>query len=352
MKAFYFKHILNFHYPSGTSRGVLNQKESWFIVIYRENKTGVGECSLIKGLSPDPENNYEQTLKKVCDNISDGFDNLSSRLNSYPSILFGLETAFRSLESSDSVTLFSSEFTKNQDSIPINGLIWMGQKKFMISQIKEKINSGFDCVKIKIGSLDFDTEIDLIKNIRKEYSLKDLEIRVDANCAFSFSESLEKLKKLSDFSIHSIEQPIQTRQWENMAFLCEKSPLAIALDEELINLSNSEKEKMIEVIDPKYIILKPNLVGGLKKCEDWIDIAVRNNVKWWATSALESNIGLNAIAQWVYEKHANMKQGLGTGKLFSNNIPSPYIIEKGRLKYSTKNKWDLSLFDQQKQLLL
>jgi O-succinylbenzoate synthase len=224
MKAFYFKHILNFHYPSGTSRGVLNQKESWFIVIYRENKTGVGECSLIKGLSPDPENNYEQTLKKVCDNISDGFDNLSSRLNSYPSILFGLETAFRSLESSDSVTLFSSEFTKNQDSIPINGLIWMGQKKFMISQIKEKINSGFDCV--------------------------------------------------------------------------------------------------------------------------------RNNVKWWATSALESNIGLNAIAQWVYEKHANMKQGLGTGELFSNNIPSPYIIEKGRLKYITKNKWDLSLFDQQKQLLL
>ena len=169
MKAFYFKHILNFHYPSGTSRGVLNQKESWFIIIYRENKTGVGECSLIKGLSPDPENNYEQTLKKVCDNISDGFDNLSSRLNSYPSILFGLETAFRSLESSDSVTLFNSEFTKNQDSIPINGLIWMGQKKFMISQIKEKINSGFDCVKIKIGSLDFDTEIDLIKNIRKEY---------------------------------------------------------------------------------------------------------------------------------------------------------------------------------------
>ena len=352
MKAFYFKHILNFHYPSGTSRGILNQKESWFIVVYRENKTGVGECSLIKGLSPDPENNYEQTLKKVCDNISDGFDNLSSRLNSYPSILFGLETAFRSLESSDSVTLFSSEFTKNQDSIPINGLIWMGQKKFMISQIKEKINSGFDCVKIKIGSLDFDTEIDLIKNIRKEYSLKDLEIRVDANCAFSFSESLEKLKKLSDFSIHSIEQPIQTRQWENMAFLCEKSPLAIALDEELINLSNSEKEKMIEVIDPKYIILKPSLVGGLKKCEDWIDIAVRNNVKWWATSALESNIGLNAIAQWVYKKHANMKQGLGTGKLFSNNIPSPYIIEKGRLKYITKNKWDLSLFDQQKQLLL
>ena len=228
MKAFYFKHILNFHNPSGTSRGVLNQKESWFIVIYGDNKTGIGECSLIKGLSPDPENNFEQTLKKVCKNISAGYDTLSSGLNSYPSILFGLETAFRSLESSDPLTLFPSPFTKNQDSIPINGLIWMGQKNFMINQIKEKIDTGFDCLKIKIGSLDFKTEIDIIKSIRKEYSLKDLEIRVDANCAFSFSESLEKLKKLSDFSIHSIEQPIQTRQWENMAFLCERSPLAIA----------------------------------------------------------------------------------------------------------------------------
>ena len=345
MKAFYFKHILNFHNPSGTSRGVLNQKESWFIVIYGDNKTGIGECSLIKGLSPDPENNFEQTLKKVCKNISDGYDTLSSGLNSYPSILFGLETAFRSLESSDPLTLFPSP-------IPINGLIWMGQKNFMINQIKEKIDTGFDCLKIKIGSLDFKTEIDIIKSIRKEYSLKDLEIRVDANCAFSFSESLEKLKKLSDFSIHSIEQPIQTRQWENMAFFCERSPLAIALDEELINVPDSEKEKMIELIDPEYIILKPSLIGGVKKCEDWIDIAEKSNVKWWATSALESNIGLNAIAQWVYKKTTNMKQGLGTGKLFSNNISSPYIIEEGQLKYSTENKWDLSLFNQQKQLLI
>ena len=352
MKAFYFKHILNFHNPSGTSRGVLNQKESWFIIIYSDNKTGIGECSLIKELSPDPENNFEQTLKKVCKNISAGYDTLSSGLNSYPSILFGLETAFRSLESSDPLTLFPSPFTKNQDSIPINGLIWMGQKNFMINQIKEKIDTGFDCLKIKIGSLDFKTEIDIIKSIRKEYSLKDLEIRVDANCAFSFSESLEKLKKLSDFSIHSIEQPIQTRQWENMAFLCERSPLAIALDEELINVPDSEKEKMIELIDPEYIILKPSLIGGVKKCEDWIDIAEKSNVKWWATSALESNIGLNAIAQWVYKKTTNMKQGLGTGKLFSNNISSPYIIEEGQLKYSTENKWDLSLFNQQKQLLI
>jgi len=352
MKAFYFKHILNFHNPSGTSRGVLNQKESWFIIIYSDNKTGIGECSLIKGLSPDPKNNFEQTLKKVCENISKGYNALSPSLNSYPSILFGLETAFRSLESSDPMELFPSEFTKNQASIPINGLIWMGGINFMINQIKEKIDAGFDCIKIKIGSLDFKTEIDLIKSIRKEYSLKDLEIRVDANCAFSFSESLEKLKKLSDFSIHSIEQPIQTRQWENMAFLCEKSPLAIALDEELINVSDSEKQKMIELINPEYLILKPSLLGGLKKCEDWITIAENSNVKWWATSALESNIGLNAIAQWVYKKTTNMKQGLGTGKLFSNNISSPYVIKEGQLKYSTENNWDLSLFDHQKKLLL
>jgi L-alanine-DL-glutamate epimerase-like enolase superfamily enzyme len=228
----------------------------------------------------------------------------------------------------------------------------MGQKSFMISQIKEKIDAGFDCIKIKIGSLDFTTELELIKNIRKEYSSKNLEIRVDANCAFTFSKALEKLKKLSDFSIHSIEQPIQTRQWEKMAFLCEKSPIAIALDEELINTEEDEKEKMLKTINPAYIILKPSLVGGLKKSEDWINVAANNNVKWWATSALESNIGLNAISQWVYGKSTNMKQGLGTGKLFSNNILSPYIIEEGHLKYFTNNKWDFSLFDQQKKLLL
>jgi len=246
MNALYFKHTLNFHNPGGTSRGVLSHKESWFIMIYSASKTGIGECSLIKGLSPDPENNFEQTLKKVCENISDGFEALSAKLNLYPSILFGLETAFRSFESSDPLILFPSAFTQNADSVPINGLIWMGRKNFMITQIKEKIEAGFDCIKIKIGSLDFKTEIDLIKDIRKEYSLDDLEIRVDANCAFSFSEALEKLKKLSDFSIHSIEQPRQTRQSENIAFLCEKSPLAIDVDEELINVSGSEKEKMIE----------------------------------------------------------------------------------------------------------
>ena len=350
MKAFCFKHILNFHNPSGTSRGVLNQKVSWFIVIFRGNKKGIGECSLIKGLSPDPGADYEQTLKRVCENISDGFTILSKKLDSYPSILFGLETAFRSLESSNSQLLFKSDFTNNMGSIPINGLIWMGQKSFMISQIKEKIDSGFDCVKIKIGSLDFKTELELIKNIRKEYSSKDIEIRVDANCAFAFSDALEKLKKLSEFSLHSIEQPIKTRHWENMSFLCENSPLAIALDEELIGLQDGDKERMIKNVQPKYIILKPSLLGGLEKCEDWIEIANKNKIKWWATSALESNIGLNAIAQWVYQKGTKMKQGLGTGKLFSNNILSPYIIKKGSLKYSTENKWDLKIFDQQKRL--
>lgn len=351
MKAFCFKYLLNFHSPSGTSRGILKQKESWFIVIVQGDKFGIGECSLIKGLSPDPEESYEQTLKKVCENISDGYETLSLGLNYFPSILFGLETAFRSFESFNPMVLFPSSFTKSKDSIPINGLIWMGQKSFMISQIKEKINAGFDCIKIKIGSLDFTTELELIKNIRKEYSSKDLEIRVDANCAFSFSKALEKLKKLSDFSIHSIEQPIPTRQWEKMAFLCEKSPIAIALDEELINTGKDEKEKMLKTINPAYIILKPSLVGGLKKSEDWINIAANNNVKWWATSALESNIGLNAISQWVYGKSTNMKQGLGTGKLFSNNILSPYTIEEGHLRHFTNNKWDLSLFEHHKKLL-
>ncbi len=224
--------MLSFNTPSGTSRGVLNQKTSWFIVVKNEKKIGIGECSLIEGLSPDPMESYEETLNYTCENIHLGFDVISKKLQSYPSILFGLESAFLSLNSISPFSIFPSDFTKHKDNIPINGLVWMGDKDFMRSQVIEKINSGFDCIKIKIGAIDFNTELELLKNIRREFSEKDIEIRVDANGAFNYEEALKNLSLLYKLKIHSIEQPIMPNQWEKMSLLCEKSPIDIALDEE------------------------------------------------------------------------------------------------------------------------
>ena len=345
MKAHYFRHLLSFKVPSGTSRGVLKTKESWFIVITGNNGYGVGECSLITGLSPDPTSSYEDKLKEICNNICLGIAVLRTRLELYPSILFGLETAYLSFESLDPFVLMASSFTKGEKAIPINGLIWMGEQSFMKKQIKEKIENGFDCIKIKIGALNFDLECKLLKSLRLEYSSKDIEIRLDANCSFSPNSALEKLKILSNYDIHSIEQPIRTKMWDQMAFLCEKSPLAIALDEELIGLTSLKMQtKMLSFINPSYIILKPSLVGGLKACDSWIKIAGSKKINWWSTSALESNIGLNAISQWVFNKESKMKQGLGTGQLYSNNIDSPCYIDKGFLKYNPKKNWETAFF--------
>jgi len=345
MKAYYFRHLLNFKNPSGTSRGVLNNKESWFIIIVEKDGYGVGECSLIAGLSPDPIASYEDKLKEICNNICLGIDVLRTKLELYPSILFGLETAYLSFESSNPFVLMPSSFTKGEKAIPINGLIWMGEKSFMKKQIKEKIESGFDCIKIKVGALNFDLECELLKSLRLEYSSSDIQIRLDANGSFSPNSALKKLQILSKYDLHSIEQPIRTKMWNEMAFLCEKSPIAIALDEELIGLtSKKQRTKMLSLINPSYIILKPSLTGGLKACDSWIKIANSKGIKWWSTSALESNVGLNAISQWVYNKGSEMKQGLGTGMLYSNNIDSPCYIEKGVLKYNPKKNWETAFF--------
>ena len=345
MKAYYFKHLLKFKIPGGTSRGVLNDKESWFIIITNGDNYGVGECSLIKGLSPDPDSNFELKLKYICRKIHLGFANLSLELENYPSILFGLETAFCSFKSNDPFVFSKSSLTKGEGSLSVNGLIWMGKKSFMKSQIKEKIQSGFNCIKIKVGALDFDLECEILKSIRSEYSESDIEIRLDANGSFSLDSSFEKLEKLSAFKIHSIEQPISVKQWHEMAFLCEKSPIPIALDEELIGVpSYKEQKKMLLEINPTYIILKPSLIGGLKKADAWIKLASSLNIQWWSTSALESNIGLNAISQWVFNKEPLLPQGLGTGMLFSNNIESPYFIENGFLKYNSNAAWNSDFF--------
>ncbi|MCF6295481.1 MAG: o-succinylbenzoate synthase [Flavobacteriaceae bacterium] len=343
MTASYHKYILQFKQPSGTSRGILNQKETWFIVITNNNKRGIGECGILRGLSIDDRPDFEEKLKWVCENIHLGLEALLIELEEFPSIQFGLETAFLSLQSEDEFVLFPSAFTKGEASIPINGLIWMGDKQFMKQQIIEKIKAGFSCIKMKIGAIDFKTELELLKSIRDEFSVKDIELRVDANGAFLANEALEKLKQLSQFNLHSIEQPIKQGQFEDMARLCELSPLPIALDEELIGISTvTKKEELLQTINPQYIILKPSLIGGFKGSHEWIKIAEKHNIKWWITSALESNVGLNAIAQWTYVLGNKMPQGLGTGSLFTNNFLSPLHIENGTLRHEPKQQWNLN----------
>ena len=340
MKANYYKHILNFKVPSGTSRGILKTKETWYITIAKDDKKGIGECGILRGLSADDRPDYETQLKYTCQNIEKGLDVLYKENEEFPSIQIGLEMAFKSLEANDPFILFPSNFTNGNDAIPINGLIWMGDKAFMNRQIKQKIADGFDCIKMKIGAIDFQTELDILKGIRQNFSESDIEIRVDANGAFSTDSALEKLKRLSDFQLHSIEQPIQPKQWEDMAKLCENTPLPIALDEELIGVFNDEtKQILLNTINPQYIILKPSFIGGFKGSDTWISLAEKQNIGWWITSALESNVGLNGIAQYTYLKQNPMPQGLGTGSLFTNNITAPLQVKNGTLQYNTNLNW-------------
>ena len=342
IRASYQQYILNFKQASGTSRGILKTKESWFLVLKKENKQGFGECGLFRGLSADDKPDYEQKLKWVCSHINSGLDFLLSQLTEYPSIQFGLEMAFQSLESKDSFELFPSKFTKEEDSIPINGLIWMGDEVFMKRQIQDKIDSGFNCIKMKIGAIDFQSEVNLIKSIRQDFSSKEIELRVDANGAFSPKEALEKLKILSDYNLHSIEQPIKQGQVDEMAKLCEVTPLPIALDEELIGVFSLEnKMELLQLINPQYIILKPSLIGGFNGTDEWIAMAENQSIGWWITSALESNIGLNAIAQYTYVKHCSLPQGLGTGSLFTNNFNCPLKVKNGTLQYQKNETWNL-----------
>ncbi|PQJ78472.1 o-succinylbenzoate synthase [Polaribacter porphyrae] len=344
IKAEYKKYILNFKNPSGTSRGVLRTKETWFIILKKDSKTGIGETGLFRGLSADDVPNYEEKLSWVCKNINQGLNKLLAQTINFPSIQFGLEQAFLSLKSTHKFELFPSEFTKGNESISINGLIWMGEKQFMKNQIKEKLKTGFTCIKMKIGAIDFDAEIELLKSIRKEFSAKEIELRVDANGAFTPNNALEKLKRLAALDLHSIEQPIKQGQLQEMALLCSKTPLPIALDEELIGVFSSEdKEKIIKEIKPQYIILKPSLVGGFAGSKEWIKFAENNAIDWWITSALESNIGLNAIAQFTHSLQSKLPQGLGTGSLFTNNVVSPLEVKNGALHYNTSLSWNLDI---------
>ena len=326
MNAKFQQYILNFKQPSGTSRGILNTKETYFLEISDNGKTGTGECSLFRGLSYDDVPDYEQKLHWLCNNINEDFEILKENLSQFPSIIFGLEQALANLNQEENI-YFPSDFTEGKDFIKINGLIWMGNADFMQSQIEDKLKNNFSCIKLKIG-VDWDSEKEVIRSIREKFPKDQIELRVDANGAFSHEQAKIVLEELAALEIHSIEQPIKAGNWKAMADLCKNTPTPIALDEELIGIiKTDEKIRLLEKIKPQYIILKPSLVGGFSGSDEWIDLAEKNNISWWITSALESNIGLNAIAQYTYRKKNPMPQGLGTGGLFTNNFPSPLLLK-------------------------
>lgn len=344
MKANYHKYILNFKKPSGTSRGVLTEKETWFIILEQNGKKGIGECGILRGLSIDDRPDYEEKLQWTCLNIHLGKHVLWENLIEFPSIQFGVEMAFQSLESQNPFLLFPSDFTNGTKSIPINGLVWMGKESFMREQIQEKLAQGFHCIKLKIGAIDFEQELQLLAFIRQHFTPEQVEIRVDANGAFNKTDALNKLNQLSGFKLHSIEQPIQKSNTVSMAELCKITPIPIALDEELIGVfSVAEKEELLQKIKPQYIILKPSFIGGFRGTQEWISLANKYQIGWWITSALESNIGLNAIAQWTFLQNNTMPQGLGTGALYTNNFNCPLEVSVGQLWYKDENAWEVEL---------
>jgi len=321
----------------------MTEKETYFIILEKEGKKGIGECGILRGLSIDDRSDYEEKLRWVCDNIHLGEDQLWEALIEFPSIQFGVEMAFQSLSSESPFLLFPSDFTNGKKSIPINGLVWMGEESFMKQQIEEKLAAGFRCMKLKIGAIDFDTELQLLGYIRQHFTPEQVEIRVDANGAFDVNLALHKITQLSGFKLHSIEQPIQKNNTDSMAELCKTTPIPIALDEELIGVfSLKEKEALLQKIKPQYIILKPSFIGGFRGTKEWIKLAEKHHIGWWITSALESNIGLNAIAQWTFLQHNLMPQGLGTGALYTNNFDCPLVVSEGQLWYKNELDW---LFD-------
>ena len=326
----FYPYTLNFKRPSGTSRGVLNTKETYFIEVFEDDKKGIGECALFRGLSFDDDDDYEAALEWTCRNINLSIDDLREELVNHPSIIFGVEQALLNLQHQNEF-YFPSEFTEGKDSIKINGLIWMGTSDYMKEQLEEKLSKGFSCIKLKIG-VDWNAEKQILKSLREQFPNDKIELRVDANGAFSPEQAKIVLQELAELHIHSIEQPIQAGNWKAMAELCHSTPTPIALDEELIGVLNYESKKtLIKEIKPQYIILKPSLVGGFSGSDEWIYLAEKQNIGWWITSALESNIGLNAIAQYTFSKKNPMPQGLGTGGLFVNNFDSALAIRKDEL---------------------
>ncbi len=325
---------LQFKQPAGTSRGVYTTRDVCYIDATDESGfIGVGECAPLPDLSCDAVPNYPELVRSICKDVEAAQTVDYERLRNYPSVLFGIETALLHLKHR-TTAFFDTPFSRGEQGIRINGLIWMGTYDEMFARINEKLKAGFKCVKLKIGAIDFERELALIAYIRQHFSADVLELRVDANGAFLLDDVEQKLAQLAKYQIHSIEQPIKAGQWQAMGNLCRNTPIPIALDEELIGVNAIErKTALLDTIRPQYIILKPSLHGAMRGSDEWISMAEARGIGWWATSALESNVGLNAIAQWVATHNITLPQGLGTGLLFTTNVPMPLKIVGDKLYY-------------------
>ncbi len=353
MKARFSYKLFNFKTPSGTSRGILTQKHAWFLHLEENGKMGLGECSIIPGLSPDYTDHaqYETLLQRFVISINEielsSFGDLNginllkllkanttiyTEYGSYPSLLFGFEMAVLNWANPNKDLFFDTPFGSGEQKIPINGLVWMGTSEFMAQQMKEKVEAGYNCIKMKVGAIDFDKEMELLTNIRSQYSSEQMILRVDANGAFDSWNVRPRLAQLAEIDIHSIEQPLSPGQHELMAQLCKENLLPIALDEELIGMhKRADKKALLDSILPQYIILKPSLHGGILGTLEWIHLAEERNIDWWMTSALESNVGLSCIAQFTSTFPINKHHGLGTGSLYQNNVPSKLQVDKGMI---------------------
>lgn len=345
MRLEFAPYLLNFKEPGGTSRGVLTEKPTFLIKVYDENDPshfGIGEAAVFPGLSPEADGNYVWKLTELLANVAIGRETDLSR---HSSIQFGLEQAILDFSNGCKGIYFTSDFTQGNESILINGLVWMGDFDKMMERLEAKIKQGYRCIKIKIGAIEWNNEIEMIRFIRKSFDETQLMIRVDANGGLEFKECLDKLEQLANLKVHSIEQPIKAGNPRDMAYLCKETPVPIALDEELIGKGNNqERIAVLDEINPQYIILKPALCGGFSGATEWIEEASKRNIGWWITSALESNVGLNAIAQFAASMKAQGPQGLGTGNLFTNNFETPITLTGDRLNYNPYIPFDYSQF--------
>ncbi|MDX8340518.1 o-succinylbenzoate synthase [Draconibacterium sp. IB214405] len=341
IKARFQKYELHFKQAAGTSRGVLKTRTVWYLFLEENGVTGLGECAPLPGLSIETPEQVEVQLDKICADPKLFINNIDL-LKDISSLKFALESALLDLKNGGKRDPFPSAFSHGKEGIPINGLIWMNEIENMQRQIEEKLAAGFRCIKLKIGAKDFEQELALLKAVRERFSSDQIVLRVDANGAFDKDSADEKLKRLAELQLHSIEQPIPAGLWNEMAELCKTTPLPIALDEELIGINDRrEKIQLLDTIRPQFLVLKPSLHGGISGCDEWINLANERSIGWWITSYLESNIGLNVIAQWAFTKNTTMHQGLGTGQLFTNNIESPLEIRGEELWFNTAKSFEM-----------
>lgn len=355
LQASFFKRTFHFSFNARTSRGAMKQRDSWFLKVWDSGSPevfGIGEAGPVPGLSSEKPTDIHKQLTDVVQKISSGLSLASVRsipeineqfrsMTLYPSVLVAVETALLDLQSGGKRIIFNNDFVKGKP-VSINGLVWMGGLDVMLQQVSIKIEEGFTCIKLKIGGLNFEKELDILQFVRRKYFRDQINIRLDANGAFKAEQVMYKLMDLSQYDVHSIEQPLKAGS-SFLPELCQKSPIPIALDEELTGISTREgKMELLDRVKPQFLVLKPSLHGGFYGCAEWISLADERGIGWWVTSAMESNVGLNAIAQFASNYPLPLPQGLGTGTIFRDNIPSPLEVKRGTLVYDTQGIWDFS----------